>query len=72
MIIKKGFKNFIKGMSKVLQFSPEPKKLEDINPNYSGNYTPEKQDAKAIADDWRNVGQNLDYAIKKFKEVYTK
>ncbi len=70
-IKKRLIKSFIKGMGSINLFPP-PIRLEDINPNYSPKYSVDVQNARAIADDWKQVGQDLDEVMKKFKEQYIK
>ncbi|OGJ12511.1 hypothetical protein A3K82_03175 [Candidatus Pacearchaeota archaeon RBG_19FT_COMBO_34_9] len=72
MKLRKGIESFIRGMGSVIQLFPEPIKLEDINPDYSDKYTPTEQDAKALANDWNNVGLDINKAIKKFEKQYIK
>ncbi len=71
MKIKRAIESFIKGMGSINLF-PESIKLEDINPNYSSKYSVNEQNARAIANDWKQIGQDINETIKKFKEQYIK
>lgn len=72
MKLKRIIKSFVKGMGNAIQIFPPPINLEDVNSNYSDKYSVAEQNARAIADDWKQVGQDMDEAIKKFKEKYLK
>jgi hypothetical protein len=67
MKLRKGIEGFIKGMGNILQLFPEPIKLEDINSNYSCEYSPLEQDARALDDDWNNIGKDMNYALNKLE-----
>ncbi|NMB66972.1 hypothetical protein GYA25_02860 [Candidatus Woesearchaeota archaeon] len=69
---KKGIENFLMRVGSVFQIFPEQIRLEYINPNYSNKYTLKEQNARAVADDWNNIGLDINKAVKKFKEQYKK
>ena len=69
MKLKEILTNLCKGISSI-QIFPRLITLEDINPNYSNKYSPNEQDLRAICDDWKQIGQDMGDAIKKFGKQY--
>ena len=63
-----GIENFLKGFGSVINLFPEPLKLEDYNTAYSKEYSAEEQDAIALAKDWREIGEDINYALNKMKK----
>ncbi|MCK5149731.1 hypothetical protein KAJ87_02305 [Candidatus Pacearchaeota archaeon] len=57
-------KGFFRGIMRVLEIYPTQKKLGDYFPHYNSK-TGSEQDAQALTEDWRKVGNDLERALGK-------
>mgnify|MGYP001581383380 CR=1 FL=1 len=65
MDFKRNISSFVKGVGPLFDFAPRIQ-LEDFFSYYNVK-TPKEKDALALASDWKQVGKDLEYAIKKIK-----
>ncbi|MCK5043422.1 hypothetical protein KAR52_00250 [Candidatus Pacearchaeota archaeon] len=69
MRLKEIIKNFYEGINSI-QIWPQIISLENINPNYSNKYSLNAQNLKALGDDWKQVEEDMNMALKKFEGQY--